>query len=319
MSTNQLDLVIVGSVALDDLETPYGSGTDILGGSACYAGIAARHLCAPGVVGVVGDDFPKEHEEMLSSHGVDITGLQHEPGVTFHWKGKYEGDMNSAITLDTELGVFGGFKPAMPDSYTGVGCLFLGNIHPQLQLDVLDAMNEAPYPKGKLIVAADSMNLWIDTTRELLEKVISRVSIMLLNDGEARMLSGKSQLLDAARSVQAMGPQTVIIKKGEHGAMIVCGDEIALLPALPLSTAKDPTGAGDTFAGGLMGYLGKTGTVNRDTLITGAVLGTVLASYVVEEFSLGGTRDLKPEDIRRRVGQLHRMSTFDLDAFEFLS
>ncbi len=319
MSEQKPGLVIVGSVGLDDLDTPYGSEKDILGGSACYASISAHYLCRPGIVGVAGDDFPKEHETALAGKGVDIAGLQHEKGKTFHWQGKYEGDMGSAITLNTELGVFSNFKPSLPEAYKDTKCLFLGNIHPQLQLDVLDAMKHTPAPKGELIVAADSMNLWIDTTPDLLKKVISRVSIMLLNDGEARMLTGKSQLLDAARAVQAMGPETVIVKKGEHGAMILSGDEIILLPAVPLSTAKDPTGAGDTFAGGLMGYLAKTGQVNRDTLFTGAILGTVHASHVVEDFGMRATMKMTPADVLKRVQVLHRMSSFSMDWFRFLS
>lgn len=319
MTTTHPDLIIVGSVGLDDVETPYGSVTNILGGSACYASIAAHYLCKPGIVGVAGDDFPSEHEESLTSRGVDTTGLQHEPGPTFHWSGRYEGDMGTAITLDTQLGVFSDFKPEIPDTFKQARYLFLGNIHPQLQLDVLNTMDAAPAREGKLIVAADSMNLWIDITRDLLEEVVSRVSIMLMNDGEARMFTGKTQLLDAARAIQAKGPETVIVKKGEHGAMILCGDDLISVPAIPLTTAKDTTGAGDTFAGGLMSYVVRSDKVNRDTLCGGAVLGTVLASHVVEDFSMRATQDLSPASILKRVKQLHDMSTFDLQSFEFLS
>lgn len=319
MNQNSPDLVIVGSIGLDDLETPYGSDTNIQGGSACYASVAAHYFCRPGIVGVVGDDFPKPYEERLQSRGIDLTGLQHEAGQTFHWKGKYEGDMGSAITLDTQLGVFSDFKPALPEAYRDTPCLFLGNIHPQLQLDVLDAMKQTTYPHGPLIVAADSMNLWIDITPDLLKQVISRVSIMLLNDGEARMLTGKTQLLDAAKAVQVMGPSTVVVKKGEHGALLLCEEDLIAVPAIPLSTAKDPTGAGDTFAGGMMGYIAKAKALNRDVLFTGAVLGTVLASFTVEEFSLGGILDRSPNEIRQRVERLHQMSSFNLHAFEFLS
>ncbi|MFH1737681.1 MAG: PfkB family carbohydrate kinase [bacterium] len=292
------DLVIVGSVALDSIRTPFGERSRILGGAATYSSVAASVFCTPGLVGVVGDDFPQEHELFLSQRGIDLDGLEHKPGQTFHWKGRYEGNMNAAITEETQLGVFGDFSPTIPEAYRDADYLFLGNIHPQLQLDVLDQM------KPDVFSAADTMNLWINTTGDLLKKVIRRVRLMLLNDEEARSISGKSNLLDAADEIRAMGPSIVAIKKGEHGAMVFSDQGVSLIPAVPLSTAKDPTGAGDTFAGGMMGCLARFDLSTRAELAGAALMGSILASFTVENFSVTGLACATPQSINARQEML---------------
>ncbi|HQO35378.1 MAG TPA: PfkB family carbohydrate kinase [bacterium] len=292
------DLVIVGSVALDSIRTPHGERSRVLGGAATYSAVAASLLCRPGIVGVIGRDFPEEHRIFLEQRGIDLEGLDRKPGETFHWKGRYEGDMNAAITEDTQLGVFAEFSPTIPASYREADYLFLGNIHPQLQLDVLDQM------KPDVFAAADTMNLWINTTHELLQKVIRRVHLMLLNDAEARAVSGRYNLLNAAEEIRRMGPSIVVIKKGEHGAMVFSEHGISLIPAVPLSTAKDPTGAGDTFAGGMVGYLTKFGIGNRSELAGAALMGAILASFTVENFSVTGLATATPQSIAERKGLL---------------
>jgi len=230
--------------------------------------------------------------------------LESVPGATFHWIGSYEGDMNVAVTKDTRLGVFADFSPKIPDSHRNIPFLFLGNIHPQLQLDVLNRMT------GKPMVAADSMNFWIERTPELLRQVVGRVQIMLLNDREARMLSGKTNLLDAADHVLSLGPKVVIIKKGTHGAMLFMKNFIFTVPAIPLRAAKDPTGAGDTFAGGLMGYLAHRGDGSKRTLAQAMVMGTVMASFTVEDFSLNRLAAVDRSAILERVEQVKRLTAF---------
>ncbi len=293
------DLIIVGSVALDSLKTPFGERDRILGGSTTFASVAASVFCRPGIVGVIGDDFPAEHELFLEQRGVDLEGLQRQTGTTFHWRGRYEAeDMNTAITEDTQLGVFADFSPRIPDSFREADFLFLGNIHPQLQLDVLDQT------KPEVFSAADTMNFWIDGTPELLRKVISRVNLMLLNDAEVRDISGKTNLMDAAEEIRKMGPDIVMVKKGEHGALIVSNYGISLLPAFPLVTAKDPTGAGDTFAGGMMGCLARYGVKSREALAGAALMGTVLASYTVEDFGVTNLARADSAKINERLTML---------------
>ncbi len=302
---NNPQLLIVGSVGLDTVRTPYVSGERILGGTAVYASCSASHFTQSAIVGVVGDDFPKQHEQLLESKSVDLTCLDHVPGQTFHWKGYYEGDMSEAITEDTQLGVFGDFSPNIPDSHRGFPFLFLGNIHPQLQLDVLDAMTNNP------VVAADTMNFWIEGTPDLLKQVIRRVQIMLVNDGEARMISGKTKLLDAAEHILNMGPEVVIIKKGEHGAMLYSNEDIFIVPAIPLRTAKDPTGAGDTFAGGMMGYLASQGKTDIQSLRQSIAVGTVMASFTVEDISLNRLSTVEKEEVLSRIKELQKLTTFE--------
>ncbi len=298
-------LLIVGSIGLDTVRSPYGQVENVLGGTAIYASCAASSVCSPALVGVVGDDFPQKHVQLLESKNIDLTCLEYTPGKTFHWKGYYEGDMNAAITEDTQLGVFGEFSPKIPESHCSIPFLFLGNIHPQLQLDVLNRM------EGNPVVAADTMNFWINGTPELLDQVVRRVQIMLVNDGEAMMLTKKTNLHDAADSILDMGPKVVVIKKGSHGATLFAKDWMFTIPAIPLRTAKDPTGAGDTFAGGMMGYLAKTGELNPSNLRRSLVMGTVLASYTVEDFSLNRLAAVDREAIRDRVDLLRDLTSFE--------
>ncbi len=302
---SETKLLIVGSVGLDTIRTPHVSGERVLGGTAVFASCSANHFARPGVVGVVGDDFPESHTKLLESKNIDLTCLEKKPGSTFHWKGYYEGDMNEAITEDTQLGVFGEFSPKIPESHRNIPFLFLGNIHPQLQLDVLDAMN------GKPVVAADTMNLWINETPELLNKVVESVDIMLVNDGEARMLTGKAKVLDAADYILNMGPKVVVIKKGDSGAMLFTKDDTFAVPAIPLRDAKDPTGAGDTFAGGMMGFLAQKGEVTKQTLRQSVATGTVMASFTVEDISLNRLGYVKKEEIGERLELLQNLSLFD--------
>lgn len=299
------NLLIVGSFGLDTITTPYGVAERVLGGTSVYASCSSSNFTPSAIVGVIGTDFPKEHEDFLLSKHIDLTCLEKKEGKTFFWKGRYEGDMNSAISEDTQLGVFAEFAPKIPASHQSIPFLFLGNIHPQLQLDVLDAM------KNKPIVAADSMNYWIQGTPDLLKKVISRVDIMLVNDMEAQMISGKTHLLEAADAIRAMGPKVVVIKKGSNGAMLFFEGGIFSVPAIPLRTAKDPTGAGDTFAGGMMGYIARQGNIEPATLKQSAVIGTVMASFTVEDFSLNRLGFVKKEEITERIGVLRSLSAFD--------
>jgi len=307
----KLDLVIVGSVALDSLKSPFGERERILGGSTTFASVAASVFCKPGIVGVIGDDFPAEHELFLQQRGVDLGGLQRRTGKTFHWRGRYEAeDMNTAITEDTQLGVFADFSPVIPDTYRETDYLFLGNIHPKLQLDVLDQM------KPDVFSAADTMNFWIDGTPDLLRKVIARVNLMLLNDAEVREISGKTNLMDAAEEIRKMGPDVVVVKKGEHGALIVSNYGISLLPAFPLVTAQDPTGAGDTFAGGMMGHLARYGAESREALAGAALMGTVLASFTVESFGVTKLAMAGSDTINERVTMLTEAMKIDLHLLE---
>lgn len=298
------NLLIVGSIGLDTIETAAERVDRVLGGAACYSACSSCHFTPTAIVGVVGDDFPTEHENLLQSKSVDLTCVEKKPGKTFFWHGRYEADMNRRETLDTQLGVFGDFSPKIPTSHASIPYLFLANIHPQLQLDVLDAM------QGKPLAAADTMNLWINITLDLLKKVIERVDIMFLNDDEARMITGQTTIPKAAESMRKMGPKAVVIKRGDAGAMVFFEDDIFCVPAIP-TTAKDPTGAGDTFAGGMMGYLARQGKLDSQTLRQAAVIGTVMASYTVEDFSLNRLACVTADDIRKRVETIRSLSHFE--------
>ncbi len=274
------DLVVVGSIGLDTIATPAETRRGVLGGSVSYACAAASRLARPGMVGVVGTDFPARHRALFGRLGIDLRGLQQVPGKTFRWSGRYERDMNRRRTLATALNVFADFSPQLPAAYRAARFLFLANIAPSLQLHVLDQMT-APR-----LVAADTMDLWIRTARPALLRVIRRVDLLLLNDGEARDLTGASHLLDAARKVLALGPRAVIVKKGEHGSLLVSRRDVALVPAFPVEVVRDPTGAGDAFAGGLMGALARARAITPAALRRAMVGGTVAASFAVEAFGL---------------------------------
>ncbi|MBI1388977.1 MAG: sugar kinase [bacterium] len=298
------NLLIVGSIGLDTIETQSDKVERVLGGAAVYSSCAAANLTHSAIVGVVGDDFPAEHETMLKNKNIDLTCMQKKPGKTFFWHGRYRDDMNERDTLDTQLGVFGEFKPEIPASHANIPYLFLANIHPQLQLDVLDAM------QGKPFVAADSMNLWIDTTPDLLKQVIRRVDVLFVNDEEAKMITGQSSVLRAADAIIAMGPSVAVIKKGDAGAMLISRDDVFATPAIPLREVKDPTGAGDTFAGGMMGYIARQNDRSFETMKQAAVLGSVMASFTVEDFSLNRLANVSPDDVRERIERLRCLTVF---------
>ncbi len=294
-----INLVVVGSVALDTIETPFGKVSRVLGGTATYGSIAASYFARPGVVGVVGGDFERRHINLLKKRGVDLEGLQIVPdGQTFHWSGYYEGDMNRAITRATDLNVFQSFKPVIPEHYRRAPFLFLGNIQPDLQLQVLDQMKE---PK---LVLCDTMNYWIESQPERLIKVFRRSHVVCVNDGEARMFTGKTSLLAAAQDLLKLGPKRVIIKLGGYGVHIYGKDSFFALPALPLTKVKDPTGAGDTFAGGFVGSLAKSKRHDDHAFRQASAVGTVMASFCVQDFSCRATARLKHEDIRHRLATL---------------
>lgn len=301
---SQPNLLIVGSIGLDTIETVSEKVERVLGGSTPYSACSASYFTPTAIVGVVGEDFPQEHEEMLRSKSIDLTCMEKKPGKTFFWHGRYEADMNKRDTLDTQLGVFGDFSPKIPASHASIPYLFLANIHPQLQLDVLNAM------QGKPLAAADTMNLWINITLDLLKEVIARVDVMFLNDDEARMITGQTTIPKAAESMRKMGPKAVVIKRGDAGAMVFFEDDIFCIPAIP-TAAKDPTGAGDTFAGGMMGYLAKQGQFDAKTLRQAAVMGTVMASCTVEDFSLNRLACVTPDDIGKRVETIRQLSYFE--------
>ena len=294
-----MKLLIVGSVAVDTIDTPHGSVKRALGGSATYASVASSYFTKTGIVGVVGNDFERKHINLLKKQGVDLDGLQIDPtGKTFHWSGYYEGDMNEAITRDTELNVFEKFNPVIPDAYKRTPFVMLGNIHPALQLNVLDQIKK---PK---MVLCDTMNFWITSAPQIVEKVFRKVDIICINDGEAKLFCNTSSLPKAASELIKLGAKRVIIKKGAHGVNLYGKKSFFSLPAIPLTKVKDPTGAGDSFAGGTIGYLANCKTETEDNYRRGLLNGTVLASYCVENFSCRKTVSLKKSDINKRVKML---------------
>ncbi len=300
-----MDLLIVGSVALDDVRTPHGQVEKALGGSAVYSSVAASYFCSPAIVGVVGEDFSQSHVELLKKKGVDVGGLEQKSGLTFHWKGYYEGDMNSAHTLDTQLNVFAAFDPRLNAAAQKAPYVFLANIDPELQLHVLQELKQPAF------VLLDTMNFWITHKKDALLEVIKRVDMVVVNDGEARQLTGQTNLLQASKWIQAQGPKGVIIKKGEHGALVFWEEEKVIVPAYPLDTVSDPTGAGDTFAGAFIGYLARAQEVGIGTLHQAAAVGTILASYVVEDFSVNRSANLTARDITRRFAALEKMTALE--------
>lgn len=293
-----MSLVVVGSVAFDAIETPFGKTDKIIGGAATYISLSASYF-APKVnlVGVVGGDFPKPEIKMLQSKGIDTEGLQiKENEKSFFWSGKYHYDMNSRDTLITELNVLGNFDPVIPGNYQNCDFLMLGNLSPQVQLKTIERVGKKP----KLIVL-DTMNFWMDTALEDLKKVMSKIDVVCINDEEARQLSGEYSLIKAAKKISAMGPKYIIIKKGEHGALLISENELFYAPALPLENVFDPTGAGDTFAGGFIGYLAKTRDVSFDNMKRAIIHGSAMASFCVEKFGTEQLINLTEEDINNRI------------------
>jgi len=300
-----MSILVVGSAALDTVETPFGSVEDALGGSAIYFSAAASYFAPVNLVAVVGDDFPREQIEFLKKKNVDFSGLEVANGKTFRWGGKYGFDLNERDTLFTHLNVFEKFEPKIPDSYKNSEYIFLANIGPDLQMDVLKQIQA---PK---LVALDTMNYWIGGNLPALRETLKRVDVLIINDSEVRQLANEANLVKASKIVQEMGPKTLIIKKGEHGALLITRNSFFWAPAYPLEIIYDPTGAGDTFAGGFMGYMAKSDDISIDNLKRAVVFGSAMASFCVEKFSLERLKNLSDEEIRTRFKEFWQMTNFD--------
>ncbi len=301
-----MSILVVGSAALDSVETPAGRVDDALGGSAIYFSTAASFFTESiRMVAVVGDDFPQEHVAFLESRRINIEGLERvEGGQTFRWGGRYTDDLNSASTLFTDLNVYGDFQPKLPESYRDTPYVFLANINPELQLNVLEQVSQ---PK---LVVCDTMNLWIDISRGALMQTLEKVDILILNDSEARLLTEESNLISAAKKILTYGPSRVIVKKGEHGAISLTETTFFSAPAHPLESVCDPTGAGDSFAGGFLGYVASVGNTAEETIRQAIIYGTIVASFNVEDFSLERQRILKRADIDRRYEELRESTRY---------
>ena len=300
-----MPLIVVGSVAIDHVETPVERRNNLLGGSATHFSVTASFFTSVRLVGVVGADFPPEHIEFLRSRGIDLTGLHVvKDGKTFTWTGRYHPNMNDRDTLEVELNVFGQFDPVLPEEYRRAKYVFLGNGVPAVQQKVLEQV------PGRRLAVADTMDLWITTQRDDLDRLLGQLDGLVLNDAEARLLTGTENLVAAGRAVQAMGPKFVVIKKGEHGAMFFGEHETYVLPAYPTARLVDPTGAGDTFAGGMMGYLAQRDAFDPDTLKTAMAYGIVAASFNVEGFGIERMKEITRDDIEMRMGEYRKMLSF---------
>jgi sugar/nucleoside kinase (ribokinase family) len=300
-----MSILLVGSIGLDTLETPFGRAEDVLGGSASYFSLAASLYAPVRMVAVVGDDFPDAHVQLLASHGVDLTGLQRVAGKTFRWSGRYRYDMNSRDTLDTQLNVFADFKPEIPEAHRESEIVFLANIHPQLQLQVLEQVRQ---PR---LVALDSMNLWIDVARDALDDVISRVDVVTMNDEEVRQYADTYNLIAGAQKILARGPKTVVIKKGEHGCLVAGQHGIFAIPGYPLDDVRDPTGAGDAFAGGVIGYLASRNDFSWRTLRSALVHGSVVGSFTVQSFGVDRLAVLTRAEIEERYALFRDLTAIE--------
>jgi len=298
-------LLVVGSVALDDIDGPFGLQRDLLGGSASFIARAASYFTREvAVVAVVGDDFPQRHIDELHQLGVDTRGIERKDGETFHWVGRYADDLATRETIDTRLGVFASFAPKLAPRHCEASLVFLGNIDPVLQLDVVEQTH------GPLLVAADTMNFWIGGKRADLLRLLRKVNTLMLNDEEARQLAEEHNLRKAAARILTMGPSSVVIKRGDAGALLFHGGGVFGVPALPLEDVRDPTGAGDSFAGGFMGYLAYAGNLEPDTIRTAMITGSVMASFAVEKFSVDGLRGLDSDRIQDRFDAFSELTRF---------
>ncbi len=303
-----MTVLVVGSVALDSVETPFGKADHVLGGSGTFFSASASHLAPVQLVGVIGNDFPiDELKKAFANRPIDLSGLEQQDGASFRWRGRYRHDLNMAETLETHLGVFSNFRPKIPDQFRGAPFVFLGNIDPRLQLDVLTQVSK---PK---LVACDTMNFWIESRRPDLMQLLEHVDLITLNDAEARQLTEEFNLIKAARWIMAHGPKYVVIKKGEHGAFMFTKDSIFFAPAYPLESVFDPTGAGDSFAGGFIGYLARTNDLSEANLRRAVVYGSAMGSFAVEKFSVQRLLEITPQDIQRRVADFHRLVVFEQD------
>ncbi|HSJ10796.1 MAG TPA: PfkB family carbohydrate kinase [Longimicrobiales bacterium] len=307
-----MSLLVVGSVALDTIETPFGLRTDALGGSGTFFSAAASLFCGVHLVGVVGSDFPVDELDFLARRGVDLSGVEHAEGESFRWSGVYSYDLNSRETRETRLGVFADFQPKIPDACRDSEWIFLGNIDPVLQLDVLEQM------RAPRFVACDTMNYWIESKREDLVRLLGRVDLLMVNDSEARELSGDHNLLRAARWIQAQGPSMVVVKKGEHGAILFTREFTFFAPGYPLEEVFDPTGAGDAFAGGFVGYIARSGGVTPATLRSAMIYGSALGSFAVEQFGVDRLIGLTSREVYERVEQFRQLTAFEQPVLESL-
>ena len=302
-------LLIVGTVAFDAIETPFGKTDKILGGAATYIGLSAAQFdVKSAIVSVVGEDFPQEYLDLLKDRNIDLSGTEIvKGGKTFFWSGKYHNDLNSRDTLDTQLNVLADFQPVVPEDFKSPDVVMLGNLHPLVQLSVLEQIER---PK---LVVLDTMNFWMDNTWEDLMKVIAKVDALTINDEEARQLTGEYSLVKAARKISEMGPKYVVIKKGEHGALLFHEEQIFFAPALPLEEVFDPTGAGDTFAGGFTGYLAHTGDISFQNMKNAVIFGSNLASFCVEKFGTERMQELSKEDVHHRLEEFKALTQFQIN------
>jgi len=303
-------LVIVGTVAFDAIETPFGKTDKILGGAATFIGLAASQFYInSAIVSVVGGDFPQKYLDLLSNKDIDVSGIEIvKDGKTFFWSGLYHNDMNSRDTLVTELNVLADFQPVVPDDFKDAKVVMLGNLHPLTQLSVLEQMNKTPE-----LVVLDTMDFWMDSALEDLHRVMKKIDVITINDEEARQLTGEYSLVVAARKIHTMGPKYVVIKKGEHGALLFNNDNIFYAPALPLEEVFDPTGAGDTFAGGFAGYLAKTGDLSFENMKKAVIYGSTLASFCVEKFGTERMESLTSEEVNKRLQQFKTLTQFEIE------
>jgi sugar/nucleoside kinase (ribokinase family) len=305
-----MSLLAVGTVAFDDIETPFGRAEKVVGGAATYITLAASYF-AQGlkIVSIIGDDFPEEELDYLRSRGIDLAGLQVMEGQkSFFWAGRYHTNMNERDTLDTQLNVLADFDPVLPENYRQVDYLMLGNLTPSIQRKVIEQLDHRPK-----LIALDTMNFWMDTAMESLLQVLKMIDVLIVNDEEARQLSGEYSLVKAAEAIHQLGPKYLVIKKGEHGALLFVGDNIFFAPALPLAEVYDPTGAGDTFAGGFIGYLAKTGDLSFENMKRAVIYGSAMASFCVEKFSIERLKGLSNKEIRERIAQFVELVNFDAD------
>ena len=300
-----VSLLVVGTVALDSVKTPFGNVDNALGGSATYFSTSASYFTDVRLVAVIGEDFPKEHIQFLKSKNVDTRGLEVQKGETFRWKGEYGYDLNEAHTLATDLNVLATFKPNIVDDYQQSDVVFLANVDPEIQLDVLKQVKK---PK---LVACDTMNYWISSKLEQLKRMLREVDLLTINEAEIRQLAGEASLVKAAKSVQAMGPKTIVVKQGSYGALMFNGHSVFSAPAYPLETVFDPTGAGDTFAGGFMGYLASTMNFTESSMRKAVIFGSVMASLNVEAFSLDRLRSLDRKEIEGRYREFKKLTHFE--------
>ena len=298
---------MVGSVALDSVETPFGKAENVLGGSGTFFSAAASLLTPVQLVGVVGNDYPMDQLSALAKRGVDLAGLEQADGSSFRWRGRYRHDLNSAETIETHLGVFSHFSPKIPAQFKSAPFVFLANIDPRLQLDVLRQVNKPT------LVACDTMNFWIESRRSDLVELLGHVDLITVNDGEARQLTEKANLVRAAKWILERGPRYVIIKKGEHGAFMFTKDSVFFAPAYPLESVFDPTGAGDSFAGGFMGYLARTGDISEANLRRAMIYGAALGSFAVEKFSIERLLEVSSSDIVKRVAEFRQLVAFETE------